>query len=64
MGCVCQVPRALRSLYLVMRSIRDIFPSALVAHPKLNRPPDSTSVQNRYLPMVYMVWVFVCMCSK
>ena len=36
----------------------------IMLHPVFNLPLDSPSAQNRYLPMVYAIWLVVCTCPE
>ena len=36
----------------------------VVAPPKLDRSPDSSPEQNRYISMIYMIWAIIGMWSR
>ena len=59
-GCVTQVPMAPVTVLSHAKSSRSLSWYALWPHPILGRPLDSSPEQNRYLPMIYMIWLIVC----
>lgn len=64
MEYVTQAHDALRTVLSHVKPSRYLFWYASWPHPMFNQPRDSSSTQNRYLTMLYVIWLTMGMYFK